>query len=239
MKTIILSAGHGGSDPGAVGNGLRESDCNLAITLFCRDYLNNNYTGHKLVLPRETDRFVSLPARRDLAANVKADLYVSMHNNAFNIQSARGFETFISSGEVYEFTRQAQRSIHNAVYAELGKLGVPNRGMKRAAHWVTTRIMCPVVLVEYLFITSPTDAGLLRQSAILKRLGEATAKGIAEALKLPLKQTAPIPQTPEEPTTGAWFRVIAGSYRDRNNAEMVRNNLLSQGIRAFIEVKTE
>jgi N-acetylmuramoyl-L-alanine amidase len=189
MKTIILSAGHGGSDPGAVGNGVRESDANLAITLFCRDALNQFYSGHRLILPRETDKFVSLPFRRDLAAREKADLYVSMHNNSFNNPSARGFETFISSGEVYEITRQAQRSIHNAVYSELKKHSVPDRGMKRHPHWVTTNIKCPVVLVEYLFVSSPLDAALLKQQAVLKALGEATAKGIAEAMQLPLKQT--------------------------------------------------
>jgi len=232
VKTIVLSAGHGGSDPGAIGNGLRESDCNLAITLACRDHLNHCYTGHKLVLPRDSDKYVSLPFRRDLAAKERASLYVSMHNNAFNTPAPRGFETFISSGEVYEFTRKAQQAIHNKVYAALRAKDptVPNRGMKRAVHWVTSKIMCPVVLVEYLFITSPTDAALLRQNDFLKQLGVATAEGIAEALQLPKKVTAPPPID-----TGIFYRVVVGSYNDRANAIRVAEEAKAKGFSgAFI-----
>ena len=113
MKTIVLSAGHGGSDSGAVGNGLRESDLNLTVTLAARDYLNKNYTGHKLILPRDRDVYVSLPARREMSRG--ADLYVSMHFNSFSDPRARGFETFTHSGPLFETTLQYQRVLHGEV----------------------------------------------------------------------------------------------------------------------------
>lgn len=231
MKTIILSAGHGGSDPGAVGNGLRESDLNLTITLACRDYLNKNYTGHKLILPRDRDIFVSLPARRDLTTKEKVDLYVSMHNNAFNIISARGFETFTHSGELYGATLAYQRILHNTVYNYLQDFNVPNRGMKRHDHWVTRNMHCPTVLMEYLFVTSPTDAALMKRPGFLQTLGEVTGEGIAKALSLPEKQEV----TP--PAPDILWRVIAGSYRDKRNADRVLAQLKSMGIDAFLEAK--
>jgi len=227
MKTIVLSAGHGFSDPGAVANGVQEKTANLAITLACRDYLNQNYSGHKLILPRETDKFVSLPARREMARG--ADLYISIHNNSFSNSAAGGFETFTHSGPVFETTLEYQRVIHRNVYSYVHTLGVRDRGMKRANHWVTRNMPCPTVLVEYMFVSNPQEASLLKYDHILKRLGEVTAKGIADCLKLPVKQ--------QPPQQAVWYRVIAGSYRDRNNAEVMVEQLKRQGIGAFIEVK--
>ncbi len=236
MKTIILSAGHGGRDPGAVGNGLRESDMNLAITLACRDYLNTHYTGHKLVLPRESDIYVSLGARKTLTANSRADLYVSMHNNAASNPAGRGFETFIYSGNVSAQTPGYQKIIHEAVWSFLRAFPTLNRGTKRFNHWVTREMPCPTVLVEYLFVTSPTDAEIAKREGVLQSLGFATAKGIAEALSLPRKQEA----EPVQPPGNVWHRVIAGSYREAENAEMMRRKLSNMGIPGvFIEVRRD
>jgi N-acetylmuramoyl-L-alanine amidase len=187
MEKILLSAGHGGKDPGATGNGLRESELNLQIALACASRLSLNYSGHTIIMPRRDDTFVRLTDRRDIAERENVSLYVSIHNNSFNITSARGFETFISNGEVYEITELAQREIHRMVYSVLAPLGVPNRGMKRSNHWVTTTPRVPVVLVEYLFVSNPLDAQILKRQDMLNRLGMATADGIAAALNLPKK----------------------------------------------------
>lgn len=230
MKTIVLSAGHGGSDPGAVGNGLRESDLNLTICLACRDYLNNNYTGHQLILPRNKDVYVSLPARRNLTQNEGADLYVSMHNNAASNPAGRGFETFTHSGPLFASTLKYQSILHDTVYAFLRDYSVPDRGKKRFDHWVTRMMPCPTVLMEYLFVTNPQDAALMKRIGFLEKLGELTGEGIAQALHLPRK----IAIEPEP--DGQWYRVIAGSYRSRANAEIVVELLKSQGISAFIDI---
>jgi len=191
MKTIILSAGHGGRDPGAVGNGVRESEAVLQVCLYCRDYLNRHYEGHKLVLPRTTDKFVSLPARRDIARDAGADLYVSIHMNSFNNPAANGFETFTHSGPLYETTLTYQKVIHETVYSYMQTLGIRDRGRKRADHYVTRVMPCPTVLIEYLFISNPREAELAKNSAKLAGMGQATAEGVAKALSLPEKESAP------------------------------------------------
>lgn len=231
-KIIVLSAGHGGRDPGAVGNGVRESEAVLQVALHCRDYLNENYEGHKLVLPRATDKFVSLPARRDLTRDVDADLYVSMHMNSFNNPTANGFETFVHSGPLYETTLQYQKIIHETIYNYMQTLGVRDRGMKRANHDVTRMMPCPTVLVEYLFVSNPREAELAKNSTKLAGMGKVTAIAIAKALNLPKKSQQPVQNE-------VWYRVVAGSYRDRDNAEMMRKNLQQQGIGAFITIFRE
>ena len=231
MKTIVLSAGHGGSDPGAVGNGVRESDANLKIALSCRDNLHKYYKDHRLILPRDRDVYVSLPARRDMARG--ADLYVSIHNNSFNQPSVGGFETFTHSGPLYNRTLEYQKIMHTTVYGYVSTLGVRDRGQKRANHWVTREMPCPTVLVEYMFVSNPQEAALLKRDDVLERLGAVTAKGIADALELPSKGQAPPAQTE------VWFRVIAGSYRDRHNADVMVSRLRQQGIEAFLEVKRD
>jgi N-acetylmuramoyl-L-alanine amidase len=198
MKTIVLSAGHGGSDSGAVGNGLQEKTFNLWCVLACRDHLNENYSGHRLILPRDKDVFVSLPARRDMAANEKADLYVSCHANSFSTPSAHGFETFTHSGPLYQRTLDYQKEIHNTVYSYMRTLSIFDRGMKRYDHWVTRNMPCPTVLIEYFFVSNPQEAAFGKSAPHVKNMGIATAEGIARALDLPKKVVAPPSQPPKE-----------------------------------------
>lgn len=233
MKTIVLSAGHGGRDPGASYNGVREKDVNLAVTLACRDYLNDNYTGHTLVLPRATDVWVSLPDRRELTRKVNADLYVSIHHNAYNIPSANGFSTYVHSGPLFGVTLRYREILHKTVYDYVKTLGIRDRGMKRGDHWVTREMPAPTVLMEYMFLSNVREAGIARTPAVQQNLGKYTALGVAEALNLPRK-AAP---TPPPPQTDVWYRVLAGSWRNRAYAEAAVARLKGLGYDAFIEVR--
>ncbi len=233
MKTIVLNAGHGGRDPGAVNNriNLRESDAVLRVCLACRDHLNENYSGHRLVLPRNTDIFVGLPTRRDITRREGGDLYVSMHMNAFHDTSANGFETFTLNGPVYEETRRNQDIIHKHIMMYLSTLGIRDRGQKRSRHWEPVNVPASVVLVEYLFVSNDREGRHALDMGKCKAMGVATAEGIAEAMRLKRKQfVEPIEE-------GIFYRVIAGSYQDRRNAELMCENLRRQGIAAFIDIQ--
>ncbi len=186
-KTIILSAGHGGKDPGAVAFGLHEADRVLKIALACRDYLNKNYDGHNIVMIREGNTTVGLIERRGITIKSKADLYVSMHMNAFTASSAHGFESFIFSGSVHPNTVRNQQVIHDEVFGYLRTLGMIDRGKKRSNHWVVTHIPSSVVLLEYLFLTNVKESEIAKNDANLVNMGMHTAIGIANALGLPKK----------------------------------------------------
>ncbi len=189
-KIIVLDPGHGGSDPGAVGNGIKEKDLNLTISLSTREELSKYDCSVKM--SRTKDVYVALSARPPLGKG--ADLFVSQHNNAYSSSAARGFETFANSGNVMAPTLGYRDTIHDAIYPYLRSLGVPNRGKKRHNHYITGKPPCPTVLVEYMFVTSPADAALLKKSAVLKEMGKLTAQGIVKALGLKKKAAAPAPK---------------------------------------------
>jgi len=91
---IVLDPGHGGKDPGAVGKlGTREKDLNLAIAKKLAQRLER--AGYRVLLTREKDEFVSLKERVDFANKNKADIFISIHNNASRENPrAVGFETY-------------------------------------------------------------------------------------------------------------------------------------------------
>lgn len=192
-KIVVLDPGHGGSDPGAVGNGVKEKDVNLKISLATRDALKDYDCTVKLT--RTKDTYVSLAARAAMGKG--AALFVSQHNNAFSSSAARGFETFCYSGQLIGATLKYRDAIHAALLPYVKSLGVPDRGKKRYNHYITRVPPCSVTLVEYLFVTNKTDAALLKKSAVLKELGRLTAIGIAKALGLKKKaKPAPKPAAP-------------------------------------------
>ena len=195
-KVIILDPGHGGSDPGAVGNGLKEKDLNLVISLATRDELAGYDCTVKMT--RTKDAYVSLAARAAMGKG--AALFVSQHNNAFNSTAARGFETFCYNGALVGATLKYRDAIHAALLPYIKSLGVPDRGKKRYNHYITRVPPCSVTLVEYLFVTNKTDAALLKKTAVLKELGRLTAIGIAKALGLKKKAVAPKPAPAPAPT---------------------------------------
>ncbi len=182
-KSILLDPGHGGRDPGAIGNGLREKDIVLEIYNYCSSELSKYDCDVRTT--RSSDTFVSLAERSRMGNDV--DLMVSLHCNAFTNPSARGFETFVSSGPLFATTINYRSSIHDSILEVIASLGIPNRGKKRSTHYIVTVPKCPVTLVEYAFITNPTDAGFLRSDEVLQSFGKATAEGIVRALGLKRK----------------------------------------------------
>jgi len=94
VKTIVLDPGHGGIDPGCLNAaGVKEKDLTLDIALKLRDILKAN-TSLDVVLTRETDIHVPLENRTVIANQRRADLFLSIHVNAFRLKDRRGIETF-------------------------------------------------------------------------------------------------------------------------------------------------
>lgn len=93
-KTVVIDAGHGGKDPGASDNGVTEKNVNLAIALELEKVLAAR--GYNVVMTRRTDVYLKLQERTDIANNVNADLFVSIHVNALPAKkSMTGFEIYI------------------------------------------------------------------------------------------------------------------------------------------------
>src|SRR5699024_9385880 len=137
-KVIVIDPGHGGHDPGATANGLKEKDLVLDIAKRLRSKLNG-YSGVKVIMTRTTDRFLTLTQRTNIANRNNADLFVSIHVNA---GGGVGFESFIYNGGVSNNTRKLQNDIHNAI---MNQVGGRDRGKKRANFAVVRQTKMPAV----------------------------------------------------------------------------------------------
>jgi N-acetylmuramoyl-L-alanine amidase len=93
--TVIIDAGHGGKDPGAIGAaGLKEKDVCLDIALRIKRLLNLVMPEVKVVMTRESDIYVSLEQRIQIAKKAQGDLFISVHSNSSDTKEAKGFEVY-------------------------------------------------------------------------------------------------------------------------------------------------
>ncbi|QOV22197.1 N-acetylmuramoyl-L-alanine amidase [Anabaenopsis elenkinii] len=173
---VMIDPGHGGRDPGAIGiGGLRESDIVLPISKRIAAILQQN--GIQVVLTRDSDYFVSLQERVNLAARTNADLFVSIHANAISMSrpDVNGLETYY-----YDNGQSLARSIHNSV---LQNVTIRDRQVRRARFYVLRRNTMPSVLVEVGFVTGAEDAARLRSTAYQNQMADAIARGILQYLQ--------------------------------------------------------
>jgi len=95
LRKVVIDAGHGGKDPGAVGKNNYEKNIALAIALKTGKYIKENLPDVEVIYTRSDDRFVELHRRAQIANENKADLFVSIHCNANNSSSIYGTETYV------------------------------------------------------------------------------------------------------------------------------------------------
>ena len=102
--TVVIDAGHGGHDAGAIGLKLKvqEKNLNLSVAKQLAEKIRTNYPEVKVVLTRDTDVFLPLQQRADIANKHHADLFISIHTNAAENRNAQGAETFILGTERME-----------------------------------------------------------------------------------------------------------------------------------------
>lgn len=120
FQKIILDAGHGGHDPGALGRiGLREKSVTLDIARRLRDLLAKD--GFRVVMTRDTDRFISLSRRSDLANREEGDLFISIHANASRRRSISGFEVYTLSDATDDHARAIEAAENASLPADVGE----------------------------------------------------------------------------------------------------------------------
>jgi N-acetylmuramoyl-L-alanine amidase len=191
MAYIVIDAGHGGKDSGAVGFGLYEKNVCMELAKRMNDHLGQ-YKKAVVSLTRWDDRFLELSDRAKFANARGADLFVSLHNNAAGSAAAQGFETFIHNN-ASDRTASYQNIIHNRVIKYLNKYNIHDRGKKRANFAVVRETKMPALLLENLFITNERENKLLRDPNFIDGLAQAIVEGIADALGLVKKDMTPKP----------------------------------------------
>ncbi len=182
---VLIDPGHGGGDPGKVGvNGLKEKDINLDIALELQEMLTES--GIKAYLTREEDvdladesagnRKVSdLKNRVLMAADKKADILVSIHQNSFSSDKVKGCQTFYYSHS--EMGKILAENILECVKIQTDKensrIAKPND-----SYYILLHSSCPAVIVECGFLSNHQEASKLSEKEYRKKV----AKGIAEGI---------------------------------------------------------
>lgn len=235
---IVLDPAHGGSDPGTSANGMKEKDISLDICKRTKSYLEKNYDGVKVLLTRSSDKTISSQYRTDFANRNKADCFVSPHVNA---GGGTGFESYVVVGAHPNSAGKLQRFIHEEMSSVLKKHGLRDRGKKydnQSQHsrlHVLRATKMKACLTENFFIDTKKDANLLKSASFRQEVAEAHARAIARCEGLKKKSTKPTPKPSPTPNPGkAKFRVVAGSFADRDNAEERVKALKAKGFDSFI-----
>lgn len=161
-KTIVIDAGHGGSDVGAIGkNGLLEKDVTLKVALLLEDYLTE--AGANVLMTRRKDVDVARPnatdaeelqARVDVGNNNDADLFLSIHIDSFVSPDAHGTTVYIHDDA------KLGKCLHDEL---MNRLDRNDRGVKFANFYVLRHTAMPASLVELMFISNPEEEKLLGQ----------------------------------------------------------------------------
>ena len=156
IRKVFIDPGHGGTDPGASGNGLYEKEVVLSISKKVRNILISK--GFEVELSRSKDQYVSLSDRAAQANALDADLFVSIHCNSATSSSANGTECY-----TYPTANTSTKSLSkNMASALASKLGLTNRGHKEANFAVLRLSNMPAILIETAFINNANDASKLK-----------------------------------------------------------------------------
>lgn len=180
MVKIFIDPGHGGRDPGAVGNGLQEKNVNFQIAKKIDDILRNEYTNVTTLMSRTGDQTVSLDERTNAANNWGADYFLSIHCNS---GGGTGFESFVYPGSGAQTTTY-QQNIHSEVM-KVNQL--TDRGMKQANLHVLRETNMSALLTENGFIDHASDSAKMKSASWLDAVARGHVNGLARSFNLQKK----------------------------------------------------
>ena len=176
MRKVFIGVGHGGSDPGACANGLRESDVNLVMALAMKAELERH--GVTVGISRVKDENDRLAEEIRECNAFAPELAVEVHNNA---GGGDGFECYISG------KNQTARQLAERIEAEVKLIGQNSRGVKVSTSlgWVN-KVKAPAVLCEGFFLDS-ADRAIADTAEKQRRFGQAYARGVLGQLGISVK----------------------------------------------------
>lgn len=212
--SIMLDAGHGGQDPGAVYKGRQEKDDNLKLALAVGEILERN--GIDVSYTRTTDVYQTPFEKAQLANQAGVDYFISFHRNSSPKDNQyQGVEVLVydKSGIKYQMAEN--------IVGALGELGFREIGVKeRPGLVVLRRTKMPALLIETGFINSDEDNKLFDEKF------QEIAQSIADAIMGTLDE-----ETVNEPL---YYRVQTGIFRNRENADRMLYQLLEKGYPSFL-----
>ena len=212
MTKIMIDAGHGGADPGAVYNGRQEKDDNLNLALAVGRILEED--GYEVEYTRTKDLYQTPYEKAELGNGSGADLFVSIHRNSsvFPDQYS-GVETLVfdNSGQKARAAANINERLEQLGFRKIGVIERPNLVVLNSTD-------IPAILVEAGFINNSEDNRLFDQQ--FDAIARAIAKGIEDAY----------PAVKPE----VYYRVQTGMFKNRDNAERMLYRLQADGFPVFL-----
>lgn len=239
---IALDDGHGMETPGKrtpviqeLGRAIKENEFNRAVVKYLDEELKR--CGFKTLLVAPTDADTPLADRVNLANAKGADAYISIHYNAFDGKfDGEGKDPEGHSVHIYHGSKSG-RKLADCILKYL-RQGTPqkNRGIVESDFYVLRKTKCPAILSENGFMDNKREALLMLKPEFQKEVAIEHAKGICEYFGVPyVPEKAPQP-TPKPSGGNTFYRVVAGSFKDKSNAEAMVATLKKAGFEAFIDV---
>ncbi|UQX52276.1 N-acetylmuramoyl-L-alanine amidase [Cytobacillus pseudoceanisediminis] len=215
MVKVFIDPGHGGTDPGAVGNGLQEKNLTLQIATRIKDILTLEYDNVSIQMSRTGDQTVSLSERTNAANVWGADFLLSVHINA---GGGTGYEDYVYPG-VGAPTTTYQNNIHSEV---IKLVDFYDRGKKQADFHMLRESAMPALLTENGFIDNANDAAKLKSSTFIENLARGHVNGIVKCFNLSKKNSAVYHTVVSGDTVYSLSRTYGSSIqqiRDWNNLD--------------------
>ncbi len=171
---VVLDAGHGGSDYGAIREGINEKDITLDITQRVASILKSK--GYKVALTRSDDTYVSLQDRVDFSENETPEIFVSIHVNSAVATEPKGIETHY----YHDYSKELANVVHTHLMKEID---TKDRGLVKSKFYVINHTTVPAILVETGFISNAEERSELVAETRKKKTAKAIAEGIIEYIK--------------------------------------------------------
>lgn len=172
-RLVVVDPGHGGRDPGSTSGRVYEKHLTLTTARELADLLTA--VGARVFLTRTGDVEVDKYDRAYMANELGADVFVSIHFNAFIRPDMAGTETFHHASS--QAGERLARLVHNALRRELGR---PDRGVRTADFVVLRETAMPAVLVEALYLTNPEEEAMAADPAVQRRIAQAILDGLTQ-----------------------------------------------------------
>lgn len=225
---VFISVGHGGSDPGAVANGFKEKDLNLAIALACNEVLIRH--GITTAMSRTKDESEGLETRIKECNAFNPDYAVEIHNNAGGGDGVEIYHSIVGG---------KGKTLAQNILNEIVAIGQNSRGLKTKKNssgtdyfgWIR-QTNSPVCLVECAFLDNKNDLAIVDTPAEQKAMGVAIAKGILKTLGIAFVEEKPV--VTDTNVGGRLYRVQVGAYKSKQNAINMRSRLKASGFDAII-----
>ncbi len=169
-KVIVLDAGHGGHDPGAIGKTSQEKALNIQTVLEVSKVLEEE--GATVILTRNSDYFLSLQERVDISANYKPHAFISVHYNSSTSSSSRGVETYYFSNDK---DLQLAKDLHEGI---VSKVELRDRGARYENFFVIRENKYPAVLLELGFISNQDEENIIKTNSYHKKVASGVLHGL-------------------------------------------------------------